>query len=370
MRAMRPTLIGIALVMLLPAVGRAQDDEAGLVLETVADGVWAVVRPSETRFDAANAAVIVTDRDVVLVDPPPEAAAARWLLETLRARTEKPVRYIVDTHWHGDHTFGHAAIRAAFPAVEIIANRTVAEDLDGRARVQLDEEIEAWSAAIGAARQRLAQGVDREGQALDEAGVAQLAKRIEAAEATVEGKRATEIVLPTLLIDGPMVIERGTRRLEILPFRAHTRGDLVVYLPADRVLISGDVVDDLPFAGHGEIGSWIATLDVLAALDVDAIIPGHGPVFRDTRRIAQIRDLLGTALAQAEAARSKGLEGEAAKAAFDLERFRGVFVAEADAAAARNFDGFVPALIDRALAEVAERSGPVSPATQETPREP
>ena len=109
-----------------------------------------------------------------------------------------------------------------------------------------------------------------------------------------EGQQGLVPTPPDLTLADKMTLYRGDREIQLLFFgRGHTGGDVVVYLPAERVLFSGDLLlEGVPFMGDGFLHDWVQTLENLKALDFDMIVPGHGRPFSDRARIDRQQSLL------------------------------------------------------------------------------
>jgi glyoxylase-like metal-dependent hydrolase (beta-lactamase superfamily II) len=266
-------------------------------------------------------------------------------------RLGRPVRWVVNTHWHGDHTRANGLYLASFPGVEILGHATLVEDVPGRDAAFLAEELQTWRSAIAAAEERLARGVDEQGGTLDATGRADLEARLGRSRervALVEGIVPTP---PTLALEGPLTLRRPGSDVvvRLLPFRAHTRGDLVVHLPAARVLLTGDLLDELPYFADGHPREWVATLDALDELTFDHVVPGHGGLHRGKDLLYAVRDLLRAVVAAAERTAAAGEGVEALRAAVDLEPYRARLVT--DGASERAWEHAIPGLLERALAE-------------------
>ncbi len=319
-----------------------------VTLEEVADGVWAALQPREKRFNDSNSVVIVTERDLLVVDSQSDDDHTRGVIAAVRKLSDLPVRFLINTHWHSDHTQGNYLWREAFPGIEIIAAKTVQYDIPDRAAPYLKEQIERWETAITAARERFAKGVNREGAPLTDEEKAAFPGELAAAEAKVASMRAVRWELPSLGVEGELVFERKSGTIRLHSHRAHTSGDLTIWLPLQKVLITGDLLDELPFAGHGFLTSWVATLDRLATMEFEHIIPGHGGVL-PRGYLQQVRTLLTRAQEHAAKAVESGQSLEEFQASTDFDDLRELFVG--DKTAARNFDGFLPDLLERAWRE-------------------
>lgn len=338
----------LPLLFLLSPVSPALAD-GSYEIRRVADGVYAALQPEARRFNDSNSAILVNDRDVVVVDSQSNPATVRELVAEVRKLTDKPVRYVVNTHWHGDHTQGNQVYLEAFPGVEIIGHSTHAEDVAGRAAPFLEEQIGQYEEGIGAAEQWLATGEKADGTALSEEEMAALPGRIERTRRHLDGLRSIRFVPPTITVDDKLVLHRGKRRIEILHFAAHTRGDLVLFLPEEKVLVTGDLLDDLPYGGHGYPSSWIRTLDALEELDFERVISGHGRVQEGKEQLVRVREMLKSLVEQV-AASAGGKTLEEVREAVDLSASRGALAGD-DETAQRVFDAWLPELVERAYRE-------------------
>ncbi|MCP4201612.1 MAG: MBL fold metallo-hydrolase, partial [bacterium] len=275
-------------------------DASDLTLEEVAPGVWAALQPEARRFNDSNSVVIISDRDMLVIDSQSEPATVRALIAAIRERTDKPVRYLVNTHFHSDHTRGNFVYTDEFPGVEIIGHPTLLEDIPNRSAPEL--ELELYRREIPAGEERLATGVSRAGGALDDEGKETLAEQIAAAKQVLAGLESIEWAEPTLTVPESLTLSRSVGPIEIRAVHAHTRGDLVVLLPKAGVLITGDVLDDLPYAGHGYPSAWVEVLTELESWDWQVMIPGHGRVRRGPEaraHLARVRSLFEPMIAAA-----------------------------------------------------------------------
>ena len=343
-----PVLVAALAAAAAPAP--AADDRPSA--EQVAPGVFAVLQPTARRFNESNSLFVIRRDGVLVVDTQSTREATAAVIHEIRARTELPVSHLVLTHWHGDHVQGISAYREIWPEVEVIGHATVAEDIRGRAEPQADEEIANYEAAIAAARIRLRDRVDRQGDPLSEDDRQTLAEQIAAAEATVASKRAVPrpFAVPDRTYEDQLILGEGASAVRLRHFRAHTRGDSVVHLPAAGVLVTGDVLDDLPFGGHGYPASWVAALEALAGLEAAVIVPGHGSVRRGGDHLTLVLEMFRSLVDQTAAAAARGLDLEAVREAVDLAAYRQRLAGD-DPIAGRAWDNFIPPTIERAWLE-------------------
>lgn len=359
--ALAATLCPLAGVRAQPPVQGAAPRPAytgpGFVRTEVAPGVHAFVFDNPLG-DAANvdgtAVAIINETDVVVVDAQWTPATARRVIAELRTLTRKPVRYVITTHWHGDHWFGNQAYAEAYPGVEFVAHTNTAIDLETGEIADLEKSKgEAIDGAIRGLEQALASGKRRSGQPLTPADRDRLTRQIDAFRWALPAFAEIRPVRPTVTIADSLVLHRGARTIVVRYLgRGNTRGDLSVWLPNERVLVTGDLlVHPAPYAFGSFLGDWVATLGALRALPAAVIVPGHGAIQRDWRYLDLLVELLESTRAQARTAVAKGLDLEATRRAVDLAAFRERF-AQGDEAVGRAFDAFfIAPAVERAWRE-------------------
>ena len=146
------------------------------------------------------------------------------------------------------------------------------------------------------------------------------------------------------------MLELGNRKVELRHFKAHTRGDTVIILADISVMITGDMLDALPYAGHGYFADWVSALNELRTMAPEIIVPGHGPVFEGTDQLELVRDFIATLLTQSTKAVEAGKDLEATRAVIDVSEFRQRF-ANGEPGAERFFDAVLGEAIERAWSE-------------------
>lgn len=332
-------------------------EQPTLPLEEVAPAVFAAIQPHERRFDDANTLIVpCATTGALLVDPPSDPTRLGALVDEIRRRGWG-VGEVVSTHWHGDHTQGSAALRAAFgDAVDLIGHQSLVEDVPGRAAADHAERVALYDGEIPAARDRLARRLRRDGSPLAEEDVPAASAAIDRVAAWLDSNRDAAFLPPTTAYASRLVLERCGRRIELLHFRAHTDGDTVVRLPELGLAATGDLLDDLPFVGHGHPRSWVRALEEIAGWELRSIVPGHGPLFEDDRagqKLDTVLDFLRDLVAATDAAVARGDTREQALERVDLARWREP-LAGGDPIAERFFDGTIAEAIGRAYDEAVE----------------
>ena len=248
------------------------------------EGLTALGTPANQNF-ISNSAFIVTPAGVVVIDALGSPALATRLLAEIRKVTSQPVTHVIVTHYHADHVYGLQTFKAA--GARILAHRV--------GRQYLESET---------ALKRLQDSRKTLGPWIDE---------------------TTRLVPADEWLDGKTTLNVGGVRIDIAPVGpAHTPEDLAIYVPADKVLLAGDLVfrRRIPFVGQADSANWIAALDALLRYDAAVVVPGHGPVSKAVREDLQLtRDYL-THLRAVMGPAAKNLEPfEDAYLAADWSRF-------------------------------------------------
>jgi len=244
-------------------------------LKKVGDGVWAAVAAARYKVNS-NAAVIETNDGVIVVDTHSKPSAAQSLYKDIQGVTKKPVKKIINTHFHWDHWQGNQVYLQSNPGLEIIASdRTKARLTDPNQMnggvAFIDKQIASVPGEIDKIKADLAKAPNAESKARLESSLAQ-------AQAYLAELKAMKPALPTRTISSTATLMEGGREIQLqILGRAHTDGDLFVYLPKEKVVATGDaVVDWMPFLNDGYPEDWVQTVAALEKLDVAQVIVGHG----------------------------------------------------------------------------------------------
>ncbi len=243
-------------------------------LAEVADNVFAYLQPDGT-WGWSNAGLIVGDNESALVDTLFDLRLTQQMLDHMAPHTShRPIANVVNTHANGDHCYGNQLL--ASPEVDFIASSSAASEMDEVPPALLAALVE------GAGDGTLGHYVRHAFGAFDFNG-------IEMPDVTVE-------------FTGHHQLDAGGRSVELLEVGpAHTQGDVLAWLPDDRVMFAGDIlfIDGTPIMWAGPVNGWIAALDKIIDLNPAVIVPGHGPLtdldgVRALRGYLQLIDQLTT----------------------------------------------------------------------------
>jgi cyclase len=315
-----------------PAAG---DGRPPVTLQKIADGVYAAIRPEPPglMFDA-NSIFIVNDTDVIVVDTNITPSSARASLAALMKLTNKPVTAVINTHWHDDHIIGNQVYHDVFPSAEIIAQQTTMDDLPTIGAANRKQLVEMGPQMVMQLQMSVDQRKSLTGNALTDEERTSYLSDIASAKRYFAEAPAMQVVMPTKLVETSLTLTRGKRKIEVLFLgRAHTSADLVVWLPDERIAITGDlVVSPIPLIGSTshplEFG---ATLEKLLAMKPAVFIPGHGPVMRDDKYVRQEVALLASLKSQVEASVARGDALAQARKSVNLDEFKRQFAGSSQA---------------------------------------
>jgi cyclase len=318
-------IFAAAATALAQAPAPAAPDSQSFKIVEVADGVYAGIGLNGVF---GNGAFIVNRDNVLVVDTQERPSWARDFIADIRAATPKPVHYVVNTHYHRDHSQGNQAYVEAFgPDVEIIAQNTVPEDMRTK-----DADLLKYSVSteipneIAQIQRTLADGKDAQGNPLTAGDRAAANHKIALLQAYVAEIPHIHLTLPTLTYETSLVLHTPDRDICLYHFGlGHTRGDTVVYLPKEKIVITGDLLTfNFPNMKDSYPVELVSTLDSIDKLDWDHAIPGHGEVEDNHQQIQLLHSYMRDLVAAVRDAVAKGMTLDQAKQSIDLSRYSSI----------------------------------------------
>src|SRR5213080_2045801 len=289
----------------------------------VADGVYDAVGTGALAV-VGNSSVIVNDDDVIVVDDHVSPAAAWVLLQELKDITSKPVRTVINAHFHFDHAHGNQIFDKD---VAIIGHEFTREMLTGGKSVEMPlfkNYLAGIPRQIEDLKKRIAAEPDRGKKS-------ELEKQLRVAENNNASQAELKPTPPNVTLQTRMTLHRrfaGTDREIQIRFlgRAHTAGDVVVYLPRERIVCTGDMLTaGLSNMSDVFVNEWPGTLDELKKLDFDTVLPGHGEAFTDKSKIDYFQAYLRDVWAQVSSLKQQGVSAEDAAKRADLTKHKDHF---------------------------------------------
>lgn len=271
-------------------------------LEKVADGVYGAVARGRAIINS-NAVVFENANDLLVVDAHAAPSAVFALVAQIRRElTPKPVRYVVATHLHGDHTQGLPAYRGVAPKADIISGTKTRDLLVELGPSRLKATVEAVPGSIERLRERLSNAKTAQEKAYYEEMISQ-------SRAFLEEMRTVPVELPDVTFDDRLVIHDKAHDLHLsFRGRGHTAGDIVVFCPQKKVIASGDLLHGFfPTIGDGYPRDWPATLRSIGELPFENVIGGHGGVQRTTKCLGQLKSYFEELIEIVGGAKRQGL---------------------------------------------------------------
>ena len=261
------------------------------------EGIYEIQhRDAQDGFASGNTTVIMGDRQVLVVDTCFLPAAAREDIAQIRQWTDKPVSFVLNTHFHNDHNLGNRVYMDAFPALTIIAHVETKKEMDlfGPGSAMREEK------GVAGLQKMMDTGKTRSGRALTAEEKSEVKNALAERLAVIEEIKKIRFQSATLTFDHDFSVDLGGREVQVKFLgRGNTAGDAVAYLPKEKIVIAGDlVVYPVPYIYDGYPTEWVQTLQNLAALDADTIVPGHGPVLHDKAYVYLVRDFMKSAVEQ------------------------------------------------------------------------
>jgi glyoxylase-like metal-dependent hydrolase (beta-lactamase superfamily II) len=264
-----------------------------------------------------NSAFIVNDNDVIVVDDHVSPAAAWVLLEEIKEVTGKPVTTVINTHFHFDHAHGNQIFE---PGVQIIGHEFTRRMLVGNATGMplYQGYVSAMPGQIDALRKRIASEADA-------AAKAKLETQLQVLENNFASQKELKPTPPNVTLSTEMTLHRGTREIQIRFLgRGHTAGDVVVFLPNEKVVITGDfLTSGLSNMSDSFPEEWVASLEALKKLDFDTVLPGHGDAFTDKAKIDYFQAYLRDVWGEVSRLKQQGVPAEEAAKRADLTKHKG-----------------------------------------------
>jgi cyclase len=321
-------LIAVA-VAPLPSLGRvaaqARQAPAGTShtgkafrFNKVKEGIYHAIGTGSLAV-VGNSAVIVNDNDVVVVDDHVSPAAAWVLLDELKEITDKPVRYVINTHFHFDHAHGNQVFDRS---VDIIGHEFTRQMLLGGST-----NMPLFKNYLAGLPQQVEQLKQRVAAESDAARKAALQTQLQAAESNVLAQAELKPTPPNVTLKTQMTLFRGEREIQIRYLgRGHTAGDVVVFLPKEKVVATGDFLTAaLSNMSDAFVNEWVTSLDELKKLDFDTVMPGHGEAFTDKAKIDYFQAYLRDVWTEVGRLKQQGVSAEQAAQRADLTKHKDHF---------------------------------------------
>ena len=320
----------------------AQSAIKGYEVKKLAEGVYSFVwkEPAQNPIESYSLFVI-NQEDVVVVDACWWPSATELMIKELKKLSNKPVKYVINTHWHNDHLSGNYVYKKYWPGVEFIAHTSSRKDYQEQIVNERASILNRYKVEPAEYVKWLKEGKDATGKTLDSARRNRVQQVVDFYNQMTAEFLKVQFVLPDHLISDSFVLYRGDRIIKVLWLgRGNTRGDVVLFLPKEKIVATGDlVVSPIPFGFGSYYKEWIQVLSRLESLDANFYIPGHGPLLENKDYIRQLKDMLNELVTEVDKAVKEGLSFEEIQKRITLAEWRKKFAGE-DPTLQRSFDAF------------------------------
>jgi glyoxylase-like metal-dependent hydrolase (beta-lactamase superfamily II) len=277
-----------------------------------AEGTTAVVN--------GNIVAIVGREAILVVDTGQFPSVARRAIAELKALSPAPVRYVVNTHWHGDHLLANSVFKAEWPQARIVAHPHTIERAAFFYTDYAKKTAERLPGVIAEMKKRRESGGEDEKLWTD--------RTVDCIEHAAKEVPNVTYLAPDTPLEGEMKVDLGGVTAVVKHIGSgNTPGDLIVWVAEDKLVATGDmVVAPIPYAIGSDLEPWTRTLAELKRLDARVIVPGHGPVMRDDTYVRDVDALIAGTRRQLTDMLARGVAKGDAERQLDLADFRAKYV--------------------------------------------
>jgi cyclase len=308
----------------------------GAYMDKIGNDIYAIIHEDATdEWPHGNTGVIVGDDEVLVVDACYLPSMAKEDIRLIKSITNKPVKYLVYTHWHFDHNNGAVAYKESFPAIIIISER------ESQRFIELNAIW--WSKMNSAPNSLKRKSLDKLQTELDSAIEAKvenpeksekLKNIIASRQNELKELETLQVLKPDKTFDNEMTVNLGKRKVILTNNgKGNSPKDVTIYLPEEQILFTGDLLvqSPLPYFGASWPIPWVKVLEHIETIPIKAMVLGHGPVQYDHSYTRQVKEFLQTTLARVEALILEGKTLDEIKQTIDLNDMRkGVWSNEKD----------------------------------------
>jgi cyclase len=272
-KIMRMFAIGLAALTTMSAGAHAAEPKSHHV-QKIAKDIY-LFEPTEAHINS-NTLVIVNQDDVLIVDSHNDPRSAKQLVADIKTVTSKPIRYVINTHFHFDHVGGNEVFGDAEIIGSVFTHHQLSHDsLKGRTAQTIlgpNGLIQQWTDGL---KKSIAAESDPTKKAKWQKSLAEITASNRSVAEEVETP-------PTIAVKDKLTLYRAGREIQVIfPGRAHTAGDLLIFLPKEGIVATGDFFENLKtccgFWGDAYPAEYVQSLQVLKELDFETVVAGHGP---------------------------------------------------------------------------------------------
>jgi glyoxylase-like metal-dependent hydrolase (beta-lactamase superfamily II) len=290
----------------------------------VANGIYAFIATEpKTGVVQGNVVLVIGDEDAVVVDSGQYPTLAERMVREIKTLTPKPVRVLVNTHWHRDHLLANHVFRQAFTGLKVVTHSET-KKLAEKNYADWEKTFKEFPTLIKTIRERVATGKRKDGTPLTEMekfGYTIDSDYLEAAYGSLTGGKYET---PDITFEKEVTFYLGKREVKVMNLGpGNTPGDAILYVPDSKTLITGDtVVFPTPYSFGSYHSEWIDVLKKMIDMNPAQIVPGHGPVMKDASYLKTLIGLLEDVRTQVRAAVQEGLTLDQTRKKVNLDKWR------------------------------------------------
>jgi cyclase len=302
-----------------------QDRTFEFKTEKVGEGIYSFIVPeTHANIVQGNSTVIIGSDGALVIDTGQFPSVTRRHITEIRKLTNQPVKFVLFTHWHGDHNFCGAVYKQEFPGVTLVSTDFTRQLMSTEGPAYLKGAAENWPVMVDRLPKVLASGKRRDGSPLSDVQKSIYQDDLAVLQVAIPEFKSVTTTLADLTFDRELTLYLGDREVQIKWLgRANTAGDAVTWVPDAKVLITGDtVVLPTPYGYGSYYTEWPVVLRKMIDMRATAIVPGHGPVMHDYGYLEQLIPLFKSVSQQVKELADAGLSLEDTYKKIDLNRYR------------------------------------------------
>ncbi|MEP7074402.1 MAG: MBL fold metallo-hydrolase [Acidobacteriota bacterium] len=289
--------------------------------QQLAPGVWAGIRQDPFELpQEGNSVFVVTDQGVVVFDAGGSPLMGEGIVAKVRSVTNKPITHVIISHWHGDHMRGLQSIQAAFPQVQMFTHPHSRDFIVSTQDKWLKRRVSMVPNIRKGLDNALSHNLDLSARPLISEERTWLENGLKVADQLDAENNRTAYVIPTITFADQMTLYLGGRDIRFLHLgNAHTAGDLIMWLPQEKIVAAGDIVTGpIPLMPSPYTNDYVGVLEKLKGLGFSTLVPGHGAVEHDFQYIDLLSETIQTVSKQIKSFVAQGISEKDAISKIDF----------------------------------------------------